>query len=371
MQDYPTVIIIGGGVIGCSIAYELAKKGVKATLLDKGPLLSEASIAAAGMLAAQVETHSPGPFFELCKASRQMYRNWTRELYDYSGIDPQYRSEGIIRVALTEEDEQELQSRLPWIGQEASWLAPQELRQLEPALTDKTRGGLYFADDHQVHAIQLGRSLQSALARLGCAVKEHSPAVRLIMNGHRVTGVETAAEKLSADYVILAAGAWSPALLGPLNIQLPVFPVKGQCYSVRPKTPIIRKTVFTHGCYAVPKLDGTLTIGATQENAGFDRTATVQAIASIDQTAAALLPALREAQFVSTWTGLRPGTPDELPYLGQLPDVPGLVFATGHFRNGILLAPMTGCIVSQLVLQEDLSADISAYSPARAVVHHA
>jgi glycine oxidase len=351
MNDPQRILIIGGGIIGCSIAWELAKAGRSVTLVDKGRLGEEATSAAAGMLGAHVELHHPGPFFELCKISRELYRGWTEELKEESGISAQYIGEGIVRIARDDEDERELRSRLVWMDG-AVWCGPDEMRRLEPALAPEVRGGLYLPDDHQIHPVALARALRAALFARGCAVREGVPALSLIREGDRVTGVRTAEGDLFADAVILAAGAWSAALVQPLGVELPVFPVKGQCLSLRPDKPVNVKTVFTRGCYIVPRLDGTVTIGATQEEAGFDKTATVPAIAALHETAAALLPGLADAAFVSTWTGLRPGSPEAVPYLGPLDEVPGLVFAAGHYRNGILLAPVTARLIRQLLLGE-------------------
>ncbi|WP_248924796.1 glycine oxidase ThiO [Paenibacillus hamazuiensis] len=364
MNRSTSAIVIGGGIIGCTVALELAKRNMHVTVLDKGALGQEASTAAAGMLGAQVETHHPGPFYELCAASQQMYREWARELQEISGVSPQYIEQGIVRVALTEEDEAELRSRLPWI-RNAEWIDGADARSLEPAIADAARGGLYFGRDHQVHPIHLMNALRAALSRIGCEAREWTPALRLIVRDGRVTGVKTTDGDLYADHTVLAAGAWSPALLEPLAVKLPLFPVRGQCISVRTDAPPIVRTVFTKGCYIVPKQDGTLLIGATQEEAGFNKKTTVSVVSELHRRATALLPALSGAEFVSTWAGLRPGTPDGLPYMGQLQEAPGLTFATGHFRNGILLAPVTGKLVAGLLDGDQPALDLSPFSPER------
>lgn len=360
-----SAIIVGGGVIGASIAFELAKAGIPCTIIDQGALLEEASVAAAGMLGAQVEIHHPGVFFEMCKRSRSLYAGWIEELHERTGISPQYIPHGIVRAALTEEDETELRSRIDWIGEDVRWLSPSDLRDIEPELAEDMRGGLYFADDHQIHPVYLARALRSALIQLGCDIRERTPVLELLADGSRVRGVRTAAGELHADTVILAAGAWSESLLMPLGKRLTTFPVKGQCFSVRTGAPLLTRTAFTKGCYVVPKLDGTMLIGATQEEAGFDKSLTVEAISRLHQTAARLIPALQRAEFVSTWAGLRPGTPDGLPYLGGFDGLDGLIAATGHYRNGILLAPITGRLIRQLICNQPLDLDLRPYSPDR------
>lgn len=363
----PTAMIIGGGVIGCAAAYELSKAGFACTLLDKGAINQEASTAAAGMLGAQVETHQSGPFYELCRQSQEIYKAWIDELEHISGVTAQYIGKGILRAALTEEDELELRSRLPWI-QNADWLKPEEMRRMEPELSPAVRGGLHFYADHQVHPVWLAKSLGAAIVRQGCRIREWTPVFKLLTDPAtgRICGVQTSEGPLYADIVVLSSGAWSPALTGPLGIKLDVFPVKGQCISVKTGAPIIRSTVFTHGCYIVPKLDGSYLIGATQVEAGFDKQVTVSAIAELHGKAAALLPRMEEAEFISSWAGLRPGTRDGLPFLGAADEHPGLIFATGHYRNGILLAPITGRIVAQIATGEKPLLDLKPYSPMRA-----
>ncbi|AFH60908.2 glycine oxidase ThiO [Paenibacillus caseinilyticus] len=362
----PKAIIIGGGVIGCAAAFELSEAGFDCTVLDKGRLCSEATTAAAGMLGAQVETHHPGPFYELCRISQGMYRRWTDALEHTGGVSTEYIAEGILRAALTEEDEQELRSRLAWI-QDARWCTPDELRELEPALSPKVRGGLHFPADHQVHPAALARALKAALVKQGCTIREETPVFRLLKDTRsgRITGVQTAEGPLYADTVVLAAGAWSPALTEPLGLPLPMFPVKGQCISVKPQAPLTQSTVFTKGCYIVPKADGSCLVGATQVEAGFDKRATAAVIADLHARASALLPALADAEFLSTWAGLRPGTRDGLPFMGTWETAPGLIFATGHYRNGILLAPAAGRIVRQLALGEKPLLDLAPFDPAR------
>ncbi|MGG2201303.1 MULTISPECIES: glycine oxidase ThiO [Paenibacillus] len=364
--DAPSAIIVGGGVIGAAIAYELGKAGFACTLLDKGGWSQEASTAAAGMLGAQVEIHQPGPFYELCRASQQLYRPWAEELEALTGITPQYIPEGIVRAALTEEDETELRSRLTWMS-DARWMSPEEMLQLESELTPAVRGGLLLHADHQVHPVWLARTLRAALVRQGCRIREWTPVTRLLTDSGsgRVNGVHTPEGGLTADFVVLAAGAWSSSLTEPLGLTLPMFPVKGQCLSVRTEAPLIRSTVFTKGCYIVPKNDGSYIIGATQEQVGFDKRATTRVIADLYDKAAALLPRIAEAEFVSTWAGLRPGTEDELPFLGAWDGAPGLLLATGHYRNGILLAPVTGKLIAQLVQDRPTEVDLTPYSPAR------
>lgn len=362
--DRPSALIIGGGIIGCAAALELTKAGFQCTVTEKNTMGCEASSAAAGMLGAQVETHYPGPFYDLCRASLHQYEDWVAEIKEISGIDPEYIAKGILRVAFTEEDERELRSRLPWI-KDAAWMDPASLRSMEAALPEDIRGGFYLEKDHQLQPTALTAALKGALLHLGCRIHENTPTYRLLLENGRVIGAITSSGPMVADVTIVAAGAWSTALTEPIGLSMPVFPVKGQCLSVRPETPLTRHTVFTQGCYIVPKQDGTALIGATQHEAGFDKQASFGTIAELYARASRLLPGISEAAFVRTWAGLRPGTKDGLPYLGTCSHLPGFIAATGHYRNGILLAPVTGVLVKQLALGEQTLLDLSPYSPDR------
>ncbi|TDF95787.1 glycine oxidase ThiO [Paenibacillus piri] len=365
-----SAIIIGGGVIGCSIAFELQRAGISCTLIDKGALNREASTAAAGMLGAQVEIHHPGAFYELCQWSQQLYREWTADLQQVGGVSPQYIDEGILRAAFSEEDRLELESRLPWMHN-AEWLTSAEMRAIEPGLSANILGGLHLQNDHQVHPVHLAQALQASLHKLGCAIREWTPVFSLIERGGRIEGVRTADGELYADQVILAAGAWASALTEPFGLKLPLFPVKGQCISLRTEAPVIRSTVFTQGCYVVPKLDGSMIVGATQEECGYDKRCHAAAIGSLHAAASRLLPELREAEFVGTWAGLRPGSRDGLPFLGHSAALPGLILAAGHYRNGILLAPATGRLVKQLVLGDKPQFELKPFAPDRTSEHNA
>ncbi|PZE21019.1 glycine oxidase ThiO [Paenibacillus xerothermodurans] len=359
-----SAIIIGGGIIGCSIALELSLAGIRCALIDKGALNQEASTAAAGMLGAQVETHHPGPFYQLCRLSQALYREWSIKLLTIGGISPQYIAEGILRAALTPEDESELQSRLSWI-EDAEWFSAREMRVREQAITPDVLGGLYLRRDHQVHPIHLAQSLTAALHKLDCEIREWTPALSLIERGGHIRGVRTTDGELFADHIILSAGAWGSALTEPFGLSLPLFPVKGQCISLKTAAPVIRSTVFFKECYVVPKEDGTMIVGATQEEAGFDKRCHASVIGSLHTSASRLIPELEHAEFVRTWAGLRPGTRDGLPYIGRPAALPGLITATGHYRNGILLAPATGRLIKQLVLDEQPDMDLGAFAPDR------
>lgn len=370
MNRSEEIVIIGGGVIGCSVAYSLGKRGVRSLILEKGAAGQEASSSAAGMLGAQVETHAPGPFVDLCVASRQMYRNFAEELLGLTGIPLQYNDAGILRIALTEADRKELLVRKQWqqeLGETAEWLSMEDCRELEPALSSDILGGLHFSNDHQVNNRQLARALASAVRNQGSTLLEGTEVYEILVENDRVAGVKTNEGTIYASQVIIAGGAWSTKLLANLGVNLPVYPVKGQSYAVEAFPMPFKHTLFTDGAYLVPKSDGSIIVGATEEEAGFCKKVSLNAIAGIDEVACRLVPALKKASLVRTWAGLRPATPDKLPYLGAIKSIKGLTAATGHFRNGILLTPITGELIADSLTGKTPMLDVTPFSPMRVI----
>jgi len=358
------VIIIGAGIIGCSIAYHLTQKGVSCLVFDRGAIAQEATAASAGMLGAMMETDAPGPLVELALASQSRYEGLSRLLFEESGIDLEYTECGTIGVARNEEEKDALLQKCKFaeaFGRRVQWIGPEELRHYEPGLAEGLLGGVNIPGDHQVQSPKAARAFSTAAARRGARFMEHTPVLRFITEGSRVIGVETTTGSFYADQVILASGSWSPGLMKNIGVDLPVYPVKGQCYSaILPKG--LKHTVFALKCYLMPKQDGTILVGATQEEVGFDKEPRVDAIAYLHEIAASMVPAMRNAAFVRTWTGLRPGNPQLKPFLGPVDGWDGLLLATGHFRKGTLLAPITGEILTSMVTGEASAIDWSPFT---------
>jgi glycine oxidase len=360
------VIIAGGGIIGLSIAYELAQCGIQVRLIERGQPGQEATFAAAGMLAADTEAYSPGPFWEFCKQSLALYPQWLTALEQLSGVTCGYRDSGIIRVARDESDELFLRDKAVWLQPQGGWQSGFALKKQVPALGDSIRGGLVISRDHQVEPRKLTLALRTALRQLQVEITEGVAVESLLHEHQSVHGVRLAdGREIRADHVIVAGGTWSNQLLRPLGYELPLIPVKGQCYSLRPSTIETDRIIYTRGCYLVPRIDGTVIVGATQSEVGYDKTCTVEAIYGLHNTAVQLLPSLERAELISTWAGLRPGTPDGLPILGPLDGMERLTVACGHFRNGILLTPITAVWMRQLLTGEVSSYDVSAFAPSR------
>jgi glycine oxidase len=358
------VLVVGGGAIGVAVADAVAARGIPVVVLERAAIGSAASGGAAGLLAPLIESAGPGPFLDLALAGRALFREEAGALARDTGIDIGFRESGTIRVADDEQVAVELRARVAWEaerGLKVRWLGPAEVRALEPALREDLAGALFSADDHQVTSSLLVHALARRAARRGAMLVEGLGVQRLLRVDGRVVGVRTSAgEEYRARWVVLAAGPWSASLAG-----VPVRPVKGQLLHLRPAAPVLAHPVFANGVYLAPKADGRVVVGATEEEVGFDWAPREEATQDLLARAHALTPGLRDAAVEGAWAGLRPGTPDRLPILGVRAGSPGLIFATGHFRSGILLSLISGRIVASLIADEKPQVEIAAFSPER------
>ncbi|MFI5267395.1 MAG: glycine oxidase ThiO [Chloroflexota bacterium] len=360
------VAVVGAGVIGCAIASELAVRGAKVVLLERDRVCSGASGAAAGMLAPQTEAQAADPWFELLLAARAEHESLACKLRHETGIDVGYRRDGVLRVAVSAGERQELRDRGNWqqrLGLAVEWLEPEDALRLEAGLSPDLAGALWLPHEAQVQSPRLVQGLALLAQRLGVDVREGTPVVGVDMAAGRVGSLRTGAERISAGAVVLAAGVWTPFMDGVKR--LPVEPVKGQIVSgLQGAGCAPRHIVWGAGAYLVPKAGGELLIGATEE-AGYDARPTLGGMAGLVRAGTRLMPAIAGMPLNSAWAGLRPALPDRLPALGRLREVDGLFVATGHYRNGVLLGPLTGKLMAQLVLGEPLAHDLAPYSPAR------
>jgi glycine oxidase len=360
-------IVVGAGVIGLAAALRLADAGLAVAIVDRGPPGREASWAAGGILAPQVEAHGPGPLFELLRASRCVWPDFARELGARGGVDVGYRSDGTLLLAGDDEEAEKLQERLGWqraAGLPLEILSARELAKLEPAL-GRAEMGARLPDDHQVESRQVVAALVAACSAAGVELVR-AEVRRVCYQQARVAGVELEGGMMrAATHVVVAAGAWSAQLDG---VPLPagaVVPVRGQMIELRTAKPILRHVVFGAGGYLVPRADGRMLCGSTEERVGFDKQVTDDAMALLYARAARLCPTLATAPRTGRWAGLRPASADALPYVGTTA-VAGLHLATGHHRNGMLLAPLTAAIVAALVTGGAVPVDVTALSPSRA-----
>jgi glycine oxidase len=365
--------VVGGGVIGASISFQLAKGGIKVMLLERASIGGEATGASAGMIIPHRERETPAAFRALSRESARLYRPLADELRERTGADVGYRRAGLLEIALDQAEELALrrQQASQIAGEQPQWVGSAEALDLEPALNPAVRAALYQSDSYQVFPRLLAQTLARAAVDLGCVIREHTAVERLNLAGDRVNGVWAGTELIRADDVIIATGSWSAAWADALKTAIPVRPVRGQLVGLRTGGTALRTVISGAGGYAITKADGRTIIGTTVEEAGFDARPTVDAIGTLLRRAPLLSPGLAKATVESAWAGLRPGTPDGLPLLGRVGNWRGVILATGHFRNGILLAPITAEVVSDLVFQRTPRMSIGPFDPARFVPHAA
>ena len=367
----PKTVIIGAGVIGLAIAWRLAQHGCTVTVYDRGAAGRGASWAAAGMLAAAVETE-PGEeaLLPLAVESQRLWPDFAREVEDASGIPVGYRDDGTLVVALTRDDAEQLRFSYEFqkgLGLDLSWQSAAEARRREPHLKPGIAAAVWSPGDHQVENRQLGRALAEAARRAGVIIHEHCPVRTVETSGGRAVAVETERGRDPADAVVLAAGAWSREIGGIPPAQLPpVRPIKGQMLALRmdPAAPLLRHVVWLPRGYLVPRGDGRLIVGGTVEERGFDETLTAGGLLALLEGAWRAIPAIEELAIAETWVGFRPGSRDDAPILGPS-GLDGLIIATGHHRNGILLTPVTAATISTCVLTGRLPEIARPFAPER------
>ena len=348
-----SVIVVGGGVIGCAIAYELARAGVSVTVIERERIGAEASSAAAGMLAPFAESTRPGPLIDLGLRSMARFATLAPELREATGVDIELRPCGSLRVALDEAQEVALRLAYRWQrgqGVAVEWLDPAAAREREPALGERIRGALACSAEQQVRPRRLVAALAQAAGRLGVRFVEGTPVLGLVEQGQRVTGIRTPGAVLGADAVVLAAGPWSGGSEW-LGYELPIMPKRGQILRLHMTPQPLSHIVASGHHYLVPRADGTIVLGGTEEDSGFDRRPSAAGVAYLLGILPSLAPALARAELRSIQVGLRPWSADGLPLLGRVPGRDGLIVASGHGRNGILLSAITAEFIARLLIE--------------------
>ena len=348
------VAIVGGGVMGCATALVLAARGAEVVVLERAVPGAEASSAAAGILGAQVELHRRDEDAQRFVRARDAWASWARELREASGIDVGHRVSGVLRVTRDERDRETLALEVAWQrerGLRAELLDGRAARTVEPQVAPDVVAAAHFPDDAQVDPPALLRALMTALARApGVVVRSGTSVERLLVEHDRCVGVDLGADgELRADASVLAAGSWSSLVPG-LPAKLPVVrPVRGQIVLLDERPPRVRSIVFGLSGYVVPRGDGRVVCGSTMEHVGFRREVTAAGVHAILDAALACVPSLGEAQLAGTWSNFRPHVDGDRALVGASP-LPGLFLATGHHRNGILLAKVTADEVTRAVL---------------------
>lgn len=356
------VVIVGGGVMGCLTALELLQAGCRVTLLERGELGREASWAGGGIVSPLYPWRYSAPISALARWSQDYYGALARHLLADTGIDPEVQPCGLLWLDLDEQDQ-----AMQWAAQQDRPLQhvdEQFMYRQVPPLATGFAGALWQADLANVRNPRLMKALRARLLQFdGFVLREHCAALGLQREAGRITGVQIAGGVVSGDAVVLCAGAWGGDWLAAEGLALPVEPVKGQMLLYRMEPGWLPSMVMAEGRYAIPRRDGHILIGSTLEHAGYDKTTTEQALASLRHSAEALLPALAQQTPVAQWAGLRPGSPDGIPYIGPLAARPGLWLNLGHYRNGLVLAPASCRLLADLLLERTPAIDPAPYLP--------
>lgn len=357
------VIVVGGGVIGLLSAYQLAMAGKRVTLLDRGQAGAEASWAGGGIVSPLYPWRYNQAVTALAHWSQDYYPGLGQQLLSDTGLDPEVHVTGLYWLDLDDQAE-----ALAWAqhqGRPLYEVPVEDAYAQVPVLGAGFVRAIYMAGVANVRNPRLVKSLRAALQKLpNVTLIEHSPVQAFAREGGRVIGVLTAEGERLAEQVVVAAGAWSGALLQGLGMSLPVEPVKGQMILFKCAENFLPSMVLAGGRYAIPRRDGHILVGSTLEHVGFDKTPTEEALASLRASAQTLLPALRDAEVVGHWAGLRPGSPEGIPFIGEVPAHPGLWLNCGHYRNGLVLAPASCRLLADLMLEQQPIIDPAPYSPA-------
>jgi len=346
-------VIVGAGIVGCAIAYELSRRGVRCLALDSRRAGMAATNAAAGVLSPLAEFERPGALVRLGLQSLRLYPTWVERLReDVPDIDVEFAQNGVLRVAFNDEELAGYRSGLRYrdeLGVELMELDAALVHEVEPRLSPRIVGGVLSPDEGQVSNQMFTLALTRAATKRGARIIEGAPALGFRRRGGRVTAVRTPQGEFACDHLVLAAGPWTRPLARRLGVDVPTFPVRGQMLAYgRMVTPIGRPVWGKRG-YVLPRANGLVFAGATVEQVGFRIRTTKRGLNSVRRGALELVPQLRHATEQFPWAGLRPGSPDGLPIMGALPGWSNVTVATGHFRNGILLAPLTGELIADAI----------------------
>ena len=367
MPTTTDVAIVGGGIIGCALAYTLAKAGMQVAVFEKERVGGQARIAAAGILGSGVEGDRDDHVFNLSVQSAKLYPDFAAELEAATGLDSTYTRSGALNVVFGEKQADFVSARaraLAAHGERVAWLDADTVRREEPLVNEEARGAVLFKDDAHVYAPQLMHVLTLAAVAQGVKIHEYTPVHGFLTRGDTVTGVQTATGPVHADHTVVAAGAWSRALGDHLGLNLPLKPTRGQVLVLETYDRPLRRVAFGAGGYLAPKQDGRIVVGATEEDAGFERENTVAGVAFLVKILQRLAPNLADTRVHHLGVGLRPTPADGMPLLGPVTHRPGLWVAAGHHRNGILLTPITAQLMGNAILDGD-PAPLAPYSPDR------
>jgi glycine oxidase len=362
-------LVIGGGIIGAAIAWRLAAEDVKVAVFERGRVGNEASWAAAGLIDPQAEAQEPGLFFDLAVAARHAFDAIVERVTRESGIDPEYDKHGVLYVAFDEAGAAKLRSRARWqraAGAAVDELSPADALKIAPVLSPEIICALHMPANGRTENRKLTLAYIRAAERAGAEFHEGMRVAGIAVRGGHAAGVRFDDGSVAeGDVVINAAGAWA-SQIGALEADaIRIYPVRGQivCFESRPG--LFGASLFSPDGILVPRRDGRLLAGSVFEDAGFNKSVTMDGMARVVSAARRIAPSLAAAPFRDAWAGLRPASDDLLPVLGPSPSVPGVLYAAGHFRSGILLSALTADVIAALVMGSNPPIDLAPFSAAR------
>ncbi|RUL87772.1 glycine oxidase ThiO [Tautonia sociabilis] len=367
-RAHPDVVVVGGGVIGLSIAYQLAREGSRVSVLDRRELGREASWAGAGIIAPGSEIPQALPMARLRTRSAQLYPVWSEQLREETGIDNGYRRCGSVDVAFDAKEDHDLRANAGrWRAEGIAFerLEPGDFSRVEPALNPELRAAYFVPDRAQVRNPRHLKALAVACDRRGVRLRPGVPCLGFEVSGGRVLAVRTPEGPIPCGAAVVSAGPWTETLLGPIGVRVPTPPVKGQIVLLRSDRPALRRIVEWGHHYLVPRDDGRVLVGATEEDAGFDTRPTASGARDLLDLALRLCPVLAEAALEASWAGLRPGSVDSRPVIGPAPGIENLLIATGHRRSGLQLSPATAEVIADLLLDRRPAVDLADFRPDR------
>lgn len=365
----PDVAIVGGGIMGCAIAYQLGRNGLSVVVVERGAVGREASGAAAGIVSPPSSLDTPRVKAELTADSILAYPKFVERIEAETGGRTGFLLRGELTVALTEEEARDLQHLADWqegLGFHVDWLDGPSARQLEPVLPEGVLGGVLVREAASVFTYDLTRVTADAARKVGVRIIEHTPVSGIQVEGGRATGLRLPDGVLPAGQVLLAAGAWTGQLAETIGVSIPALPSKGQMLAIA-GAPLMPRAIIGRygGGHLVPRTDGTVAVGATKERVGFDKRVVAANTQWCLDLAAELAPSLLQGEITSMWAGLRPGSADDQPIMGRVPGVDGLWVATGHYQTGIQMAVITADLMASSILVGSTDPRLEAFRPDR------
>ena len=366
------IVIVGGGVIGLSIAYRLLELGIQPILLEKSHFYREASWAGAGFLDLRSASRVDADFFHFCKSSFDLFPSWCEKLRKDTGIDPEFIRSGSLDLAFGGEEEASIrfmEKAMEGFGVKGQWLSPREVLSREPGLSGDLQSAFFVEGTSQILPPRLGQALLAFLGKNGAILRDQEPVEDFILHGRKVVGVRTTREDVEADQVVLTAGPWTASLCERLGFSTPTQPIRGQAVLFQDEPGKARHILFTGigkaFVYMVPRRDGRLFLGSTLEEAGFEKINTPEGMEKLKNGAQRFYPHLGPEKIERCWSGLRTGSVDGWPYLGRLPGTEGAWLATGHFTHGLLQSAVTGRLMAQALNNEKTDLSLEPFAPGR------